>query len=153
MTHNHQHQWQLTTHKKIASWTERQKQSRAIDMIFYWVRNIIRQNRFHILWKGGKKKLADYVTKHHPVWYHRTIQPIYLKPTKKYIENSKYRKTGTRGGCAVTNNPGVTLKPDNPLKRIRNTIPRKPDNTLKVIRNIVPNGIWIQWPRVITIPT
>ena len=29
---------------------ERKKISRAIDMIFYWVRDRIRQNHFHIFW-------------------------------------------------------------------------------------------------------
>ena len=46
---------------------------------------------------------------------------------------------------AGTTNPGVTQKPDDSLKGIRNTITQKPDNTLKVIRNLLPNGIWSQW--------
>ena len=31
------------------------KRSRAIDMIFYWVRDIIQQNHFHVFWEDGKK--------------------------------------------------------------------------------------------------
>ena len=46
--------------------------SRAIDSRFYWVRDIIGQNNFHIFWEEGKKNLADYVTKHHPIWHHIT---------------------------------------------------------------------------------
>ena len=52
-----------------------------------------------------------------------------------------------------TINPGVTQKLDNPLKGIRNTIPRNPDNPIKRIRNLVPNGIQSQWPRGLTVPT
>ena len=52
-----------------------------------------------------------------------------------------------------TANPGVTQKPDNPPKRIRNPITRKLDNPLKGIRNLVPNRIRSQWPRGLTVPT
>ena len=62
-----------------------------------------------------------------------------LKTNKKDIRNSKDRQTETGRGCAGTTNPGVTQKPDNPLKGIWNLIPRKPDNPLKGIRNLVTN--------------
>ena len=86
----------------------------------------------HILGRG-KEKLADYVTKHHTIWYHRATRPSFVKATKKDIENSKDRQNGTRRGCAGTNNsnPGETRKPDNPLKGIMNTIPQEPNNPLK----------------------
>ena len=38
-------------------------------MIFYWVRDRIRQNRFHIFWEEGEKKLTDNFTKNHPIWH------------------------------------------------------------------------------------
>ena len=56
-------------------------------MIFYWVRDIIQQNHFHIFWEERKKNLVDYVTKHHPIWHHRAMIHIYVKATK-----IKYRK-------------------------------------------------------------
>ena len=56
---------------------------RSIDMIFYWVRDIIEQNKFHILWEEGNKNLVDYVTKHLSKWHHRTMPPRYLKQTNK----------------------------------------------------------------------
>ena len=49
--------------------------------------------------------------------------------------------------------PGVTQKPDNSLKGIRNPIPRNPDDPLKGIQNLVPNEIWGQWPIGLTVPT
>ena len=56
--------------------------------------------------------------------------PKYGKSTKKAMENSKDRQTGTRRMCAGTNNPGGTRKPDNPFKGIRNPIPRNPNNLI-----------------------
>ena len=103
----------------------------------YWFRDIIQQNHFHIFWEEGKKNLADYVTKHHPIWYHRTMRPRYVKATKKKIEKSKDQKNRTSRGCDGTTNPWETRKMDNPLKVIRNTIPQNPENTLKIIRNLV----------------
>ena len=38
-----------------------------------------------------------------------------------------------------TTNPGGNRKPDNPLKGIRDPIPRNPDNPHKIIWNLVPN--------------
>ena len=125
-----------TAASSIVNGTERQKISCAIDMIFYWVRDITQQSYFHILWEEGKKNLADYVTKHHPIWHHISMRPIFFKAKKRY-RNSKDRKTGIRRGCAGTKNPRGTRKPDNPLKQIRNPIPQDPDNPLKGIQNIV----------------
>ena len=108
-------------------------------MMFYWLRDRIQKNRFHVFWVEGRKNPADYVTKHHPIWHHRTVRPRYLKSTKIYIEKSKYRKTGTKIGCAGNRNPGVARKPYNPIKGIRNPVSCKPDNPIKGIRNPVPN--------------
>ena len=105
-------------------------------MRFYWVRGRIQQSYFRVFWEGGKKNLADYFTKHHPIWHHRTKQPIFLKPTKKDTENLKYRKTGTGRGFDGNINTGVTLRPDNPLKLIRNPFSRNLNNPLNGIQNI-----------------
>ena len=77
-----------------------------------------RQNkakRFHVLWEEVNKNLADYVTKHHPIWSQIKMRPKYVIATQKAVENSKDRQTGTRRGCARTANPRGTQKPDNPL--------------------------------------
>ena len=81
------------------------------------------------------------------------MTPRYAKATKKYIENSKDRQTGTGRGFAGTTNLGGTRKPNNPLKGIRNPIPQNPDNPLKVIQDLLQNGTQIQWPRGLTVPT
>ena len=51
-----------------------------------------------------------------------------------------------------TTNPGVTWKPENPLKGIRNPTAWNPDNPLKGIRDLVQNGTQSQWLRALTIP-
>ena len=134
-------------------WNGKTKKIQSNRHDIYWVRDRIRQNNFHIWWKEGNKNLAGYITKHHLIWNHRTMRPRYFKLAKKYTEKWKDRLTGTGTGCDGTTNPGVTRKPDNPLKGIRNPIPRKPDNLLKGIRNLVPNGIQSQCPRGLTVPT
>ena len=69
----------------IVNGTSKQKRFRAIDMIFYWFRDRIRQNHFHIFWGEVKKNLADYVTKQHQIWYHIEMRPRYVRATKKDI--------------------------------------------------------------------
>ena len=94
-----------TAANSIVNETAKPKKSQTINMRFYWVRDIIRQNHFHIFWGEGKRNLAGYVTKKHPIWHHRTKRPRYVKPTQKYIENSKDRQTGTGRGCALNTKP------------------------------------------------
>ena len=66
----------------IVNGMAKKKISQAIDIIFYWVRDRIRQNLFHIFWEEGKKNLSNYVTKHHLIWQHRIMRPRYIKTTK-----------------------------------------------------------------------
>ena len=72
-----------TAANSIVNGTEKHKIYREIDMRFYWVRDRIRKNYFHIFWEEGKKNLTDYVTKHHPIWQHRSTRPRYVKAKKK----------------------------------------------------------------------
>ena len=46
--------------------TIRQRQSRSIDMIFYWVRDRVQQGKLIVYWGPGKDNLGDIYTKHHP---------------------------------------------------------------------------------------
>ena len=99
-----------TTASIIVNGMAKQKRYWEMYMRSYWFRDIIQQNHFHIFWEEGKKNLADYVTKHHPIWHHITMRPRYVKETKKGIENSKDQRTGTRWGCDGTTNPGGNRK-------------------------------------------
>ena len=69
----------------IVNGTAKQKISRAIDMIFYWVRDRIQKKTFSHIIGRGKEKLADYVTKHQLIWHHRSMRPKYVKATKTFM--------------------------------------------------------------------
>ena len=43
------------------------KISRAIEILFYWIRDIIRKIHFYIFWEEEKKNLEYYVPKFHPI--------------------------------------------------------------------------------------
>ena len=49
-----------TAAKIIVNVTAKQKRYRAINMIFYWVKDRIRQNNFRIFWEegGGTSRLC-----------------------------------------------------------------------------------------------
>ena len=115
-------------------------------------------------WQNTTKKSTYYGSKERKIW--QTISSntnqfgtielcdqYFLKLTKKDIENSNYRRTGTGWGCDGTSNPGVTRRLDNPPKGIRNLVPRKPDNPLKRIWSLVPNETRNQLPRRLSVPT
>ena len=44
-----------TAVNNIINVTAKQKRSKAIDIRFYWVRDRIQQNHFHVFWEEGKK--------------------------------------------------------------------------------------------------
>ena len=60
------------------------KQSKSMDMRFYWLRCRQRQKQFHIYWRKGvdiinkRFNLGDYPTKHHPTSHHRDVRPNYV---------------------------------------------------------------------------
>jgi hypothetical protein len=62
----------------IANDTVKQKRSKAIDMLFYWIRDRVRQGQFVICWKKGSHNRADYFTKHHSTAHHQAIRSAYL---------------------------------------------------------------------------
>ena len=62
----------------IATKTVKQRRSKSMDMRFHWIRDRVKQGKFHVYWEKGEHNLADYFTKHHPAEHHRTKRPIYL---------------------------------------------------------------------------
>jgi hypothetical protein len=62
----------------ISNSTVKQRQLKAINMRYYWVRDRISQGQFTVVWKKGKGNLADYFTKHHPKSHHAAICSTYL---------------------------------------------------------------------------
>ena len=57
------------------------KQTKAMDMRYYWLKDREAQNFFQFHWKPGKNNLADYWTKHHAAIHHANIRKqILSKP-------------------------------------------------------------------------
>jgi hypothetical protein len=67
-----------STASGIVNDTVKQKQSKAMDMRFYWTRDRVKQNQFCIYWKKGILNRADYFTKDHQVKHHKEMRSTYL---------------------------------------------------------------------------
>ena len=50
----------------IINGTVKQRRSKAIYMIFYWLRDQSHQGQYQIFWDLGKYNLCGYQLKHHP---------------------------------------------------------------------------------------
>jgi len=72
-----------STAQGICMGTIKQKQSKAINIRFYWLKDRAEQGQFEIYWEPGKNNLADYPTKHHTGMHHATARPIYLYNVEK----------------------------------------------------------------------
>ena len=72
--------------------TMQQKQTKAMDMRFHWLRCRINQKQFRTYWQAGSTNLGDYVTKHHPAIHHKTIRPVYLT-SKSRLADLKQKAT------------------------------------------------------------
>ena len=77
----------------------RKWKSRAIDMLFYWVRDRVRQGHYLVYWERGKDNLTDYFTKHHPTKHHRPIRGTYLVPTADSSKHACYQVPIDIRGC------------------------------------------------------
>ena len=75
----------------IMNKTVKQKQSKSMDMRFYWLQDRVEQGQFRIFWAPGKINLADYQSKVQPTSVHRAVRPIYL-----YVEG---KSPTTLQGC------------------------------------------------------
>ena len=67
-----------STASGIANDTVHQKHSKAMDMCFYWVRDLVQQGQFIFYWKKGSLNHANYFTKHHPASHHALMRPCHL---------------------------------------------------------------------------
>ena len=50
------------------------KQTKSMDMRFYWLRCCITQGQFRVYWAPGPTNEADYTTKHHPPQHHLAVR-------------------------------------------------------------------------------
>ena len=66
----------------IATKYFRQNKSKAVDMCFYWINDIIEQRKFRVFWRPGPENLGDYHSKYHPPEHHMAVQSKYLHVPK-----------------------------------------------------------------------
>ena len=62
----------------IMNITVKQKQSKSMDMRFYWLQDRVKQRQFRVFWAPGKINLADYQSKVQPTNVHGAVRPIHL---------------------------------------------------------------------------
>ena len=65
----------------LANDTVTQQRSCAIDMHFYWVRDRINQQQYHVYWAPAHQNLADYFTKHHTPSHQRKMCKYFVYTT------------------------------------------------------------------------
>ena len=58
----------------IANKSIKQKRSKAMDIRFHWIQDIILQEHFNLFWKPGPTNLGDYHSKHHPTPHHIQVR-------------------------------------------------------------------------------
>ena len=71
------------------------KQSKTMDMRFFWVRDRVKQNHFKIHWEKGKVNRADYFTKHHSAAHHKRTRPLYINDQLQV--NNSLQRSNLRG--------------------------------------------------------
>jgi Reverse transcriptase (RNA-dependent DNA polymerase) len=62
----------------IANNTVKQKQSKSMDMHFYWIRDRTKRGEFCTFWRKGILNRADYFTKKHPPKHHEEQRSTYI---------------------------------------------------------------------------
>jgi hypothetical protein len=85
----------------IANKTVKQRQSRAVNMRFYWIQDRVGLGEFFVYWSRGCDNDADYFTKHHSPSHHRRMRSRYL-----YEKNRKSSDSLQRG-CVDTSRAGA----------------------------------------------
>jgi hypothetical protein len=78
----------------------KQKQSKSMDMRFYWLRDrALEQRQFNIHWKTGDRNLGDYPTKHHPKKHHKEIRHMYVANSIHVTRRFRKAAQNLRGDC------------------------------------------------------
>jgi hypothetical protein len=62
----------------ILNETIKQKRSKAMDMIYHWLTNRVRQKQCDVYWRPGRENIGDYHTKHHSEQHHKDMRGLKL---------------------------------------------------------------------------
>ena len=66
-----------STANDILNGTLQQKQSKSINMRFYWLLDPVSQKMFKVCWTPGNVNLANYFTKHRPAKHVKHLRPLH----------------------------------------------------------------------------
>ena len=89
----------------------RQKQSKAWDMRYHWLRDKSNINEFRYYWDKGEHNEADYFSKHHPPNHHLKMRPKYILKghcvkeifnVHNLFHKNRYKRDTMRGCVAAT---------------------------------------------------
>jgi hypothetical protein len=62
----------------ILNETNKQKRSKAMEMIYHWLTDRVRQNKIDVYWLPGRENLGYYHTKHHSAQHHKDMCELIL---------------------------------------------------------------------------
>ena len=86
----------------IMNGTIRQQRSKAIDIIFYWLKDRVTQQMFKVYWPPGKVNLADYFLKYHPVSHVKKVRKLYVnEPDSPRIISACNKNIGSMSSLQV----------------------------------------------------
>jgi hypothetical protein len=80
-----------TTATGYRNGTIKQKRTKSMDMLFYWIKDRVKQGQFHVYWGPGFQNLADYFTKHHSPAHHKRIRDVYIHADELSINRKGIR--------------------------------------------------------------
>ena len=102
----------------IANDTVTQRHSKAMDMRFHFVRDRVRQGQLRVIWAAGRRNLADYLTKAHPIKHFVAMRPFFVSTPST---QSDWKTVGRHISTIPTNRRlNVTDLPDpRPLSSIK----------------------------------
>ena len=90
-----------STAEEIINTTVQPKRTKAMDMLFHWLRDRELQKQFRFYCLSGKLNAADYYTKHHSPAHHRNERKEILTPQRVSEKLARERSK------AVGNNIGA----------------------------------------------
>jgi hypothetical protein len=90
-----------TTATGYSNGTITQKRTTAMDMRFYWIKDILKKGKFNVYLGPGFQNLAHYFTKHHSPAHHRRMSDIYIHSDQQPINRKGIRDSALRG-CVNT---------------------------------------------------
>jgi hypothetical protein len=89
--------------------TIKQKRTKEMDMLFYWIKDRVKQGEFNVYWGPGYHNLADYFTKHHSPAHHKRMREINIHADEQPINRKGIRDSALRGCVNTSGKAGAHI--------------------------------------------